>query len=191
MRLHLSCLIAVTLVSSIYTQGKGHDPAFKKVSKKISLGTYTPKDLISFQGVKVSQRIVRDLERLLSAAQKDGVTLKVISGYRSYEYQKDLFNRYIKNERAKNPKLTQTSAAHIVNTYSAKPGHSEHQLGTTVDVLSAENNYAFTVTPELKYIVWLEKHASKFNFVISYPKDGTEYIYEPWHIRWYPPSNET
>lgn len=183
-----SVLFAVIVVSAAFGFAKAADPAFKKVSKTISLGAYEPRDLVSFKGVKVSKRIVQDLERLLAAAQKDGLSLKVVSGYRSYSYQKNVFDRYVTKERAKNPKLSRQAAEDLANTYSARPGHSEHQLGTVVDILSSENNYSFSVTPDLKYVGWFEKNASKFNFVISYPKGGTEYIYEPWHLRWYPPA---
>src|SRR3990170_2088576 len=58
------------------------DPALQKVSKRVSLGTYKPHDLVAFNGVHVSQRIVKDLKNLLAAAQRDGLTLKVVSGYR-------------------------------------------------------------------------------------------------------------
>ena len=56
-----------------------------------------------------------------------------------------------------------------------------------IDILSSENNFQFSSDQKLKYVSWLEKNAPKFNFTISFPKDGKEYVYEPWHIRWYPP----
>ncbi len=180
-------LLTVIVVSAVLGSAKAADPAFKKVSKTVSLGKYTPHDLITFKEVQVSKRIVQDLERLLEAAHKDGLTLKVVSGYRSYSYQESVFNRWTNQELTKNPKLSRKAAEELANTYSARPGHSEHQLGTVVDVLSSENNYTFTSDPHLKYVGWLEKNAPKFNFTISYPKGGTEYVYEPWHIRWYPP----
>lgn len=162
------------------------DPVLQTVTKKISLGHYKPKDLTAFEGVMVSKRIIPDLKRLLAAARKDGLTLKVISGYRSYERQVTLFDSYCTKERLKNPLLTKSQAQECANRYSAKPGHSEHQLGTAVDILSKENGYAFSSDSKLQYVSWLEKNAHVYNFSISYPKDSPEYVYEPWHVRWYP-----
>ncbi len=179
-------LFTVIVVSAVLGYTEAADPALKKVSKTISLGDYAPHDLVTFNGVQVSKRIVQDLQRLLDAAKKDGLTLKVVSGYRGYDYQKTVFTRWVDQERTKNTKLTRAQAEELANTYSARPGHSEHQLGTVVDVLSSENNFTFTLDPKLKYVGWLEKNAPKFNFKISYPKGGTEYVYEPWHLRWYP-----
>lgn len=162
------------------------DPALKTVSKKISLGSYKPSDLVSCNGVMVSKRIVKDLKELLRAAQKDGLRLRVISGYRSYGRQDVLFKSYVKKELSKDRSLTQAQAEERVNSYSARPGHSEHQLGTAVDILSDENGYQFSSDPTLRYAVWLEKNARRYNFNISYPQDSKEYCYEPWHVRWYP-----
>lgn len=162
------------------------DPAFKRVNKKISLGCYKPANLVKFQGVMVSKRIVLDLKRLLAAAKADGLTLKVVSGYRSYEKQIQVYNSWIAKEMAKNRALTRSEAEKRADSYSARPGHSEHQLGTTVDILSAENGYQFSADRKWKYVAWLERNACRFNFKISYGPDHPEYEYEPWHIRWYP-----
>lgn len=162
------------------------NPIWAPVDKKHSLGNYIPQDLVQFDSIQVSKRMVPDLKKLLKAAQKDGLELRAISGYRSYERQKKLFESYIQKELRKNKKLTRAQAEKIANNYSAQAGHSEHQLGTTVDILSSENNYQFDLSGNLKYIEWLEKNCGKYNFKISYQKDNHEYTYEPWHVRWYP-----
>ncbi len=162
------------------------DPSLYTVSKTISLGTYIPEDITKFNGISVSKRILPDLQRLLKAADKDGLKLKVVSGYRSYIQQQTTFKSWTTKELQRHPSWTQAQAEQEANTYSAKPGHSEHQLGTTVDILSSENNYHFSADPKLKYVAWLEKNSSKYNFKISYPKTQTEYTYEPWHLRWHP-----
>ena len=177
----------LSLFASLQAADQSIDTAYKKVSKKVSLGQYVPHDIVTFNGVKISKRIVPDLKKLLEAAKKDGIALKVVSGYRSYEYQDALFKKYVRSEIKKNPRLTVKQARAKANSFSAEAGHSEHQLGTVVDVLSAENKFQFSSDPSLAYVGWLEKHASRYNFKISYPKDSKEYIYEPWHIRWYPP----
>lgn len=177
--LHGACLEARSLASK-------EDPAYKVVNKKVSLGKYVPRDLVPFQDVQVSKRIVSDLKELLVAAKKDGLTLKVVSGYRSYERQEKLFAQYVEKELKKHKKLTRAEAIKKANRYSAQAGHSEHQLGTTVDILSAENGYVFSANKKLRYVVWLEKNAHRFNFKISFPENGSDYEYEPWHVRWYP-----
>ena len=183
----LVIIISLTVVSAVLGITKAADPALKTVNKKISLGRYAPKDIVTFRGVEVSKRIVPDLKKLLAAAKKDGLTLRAASGYRSYEKQIRTFNRWTEKELRNNPKLTRKEAEAVANTYSARPGHSEHQLGTTVDVLSSENGYKFSSDSKLKYIAWLEKNAPKFNFKISHYKGNKEFVYEPWHLRWYPP----
>jgi zinc D-Ala-D-Ala carboxypeptidase len=162
------------------------DPALQRVTKKVSLESYMPSDLGTFKGIRVSKRIIPDLEKLLAAARKDGLALKVMSGYRGYEKQVQLFKRYVNQELQKNPRLTLQQAEERANRYSARPGHSEHQLGTTVDVLSSENGYQFSADKSLKYVGWLEKNVHKYHFKISYPEGSQEYEYEPWHLRWYP-----
>lgn len=103
-------------------------------------------------------------------ALKDGAKLKIISGFRSYEYQKKIHNIYVKEfgeEKA--------------NTFSAKPGHSEHQTGLAIDI--CEDSDQFIGTKEDK---WLQENAYRFGFIIRYPKgkeDITGYKYEPWHLR--------
>jgi zinc D-Ala-D-Ala carboxypeptidase len=175
-------LSACVVAEGLCTQ----DPAYKQVSKTISLSTYAPDDIVTFEGVPVSKRIVEDLKKLLAAAHRGGLELKVVSGYRSYQRQEQVFNGWDEKELKKHPDWTREQAEQEANSYSARPGHSEHQLGTTVDVLSAENNYQFSSDPKLKYIAWLENNCQKYNFKISYPKTQKEYVYEPWHVRWYP-----
>lgn len=167
-------------------QNNTNDPAYKVVNKTVSIGTYAPTDIVSFGSVKVSKRITTDLQNLINAAAKEGISLRAVSGYRSYVQQVQVFDSWVQQEMKKNPALSRSEAEKIANTYSARPGHSEHQLGTAVDVLSSESNYSFTTNYNLRYVGWMEKNAQKFNFKISYPKDNPEYVYEPWHLRWYP-----
>ncbi len=180
--------------AAITTQGPidTSDPAYRAVNKDVSLGNYVPADLATLDrryangAIQVSSRIVSDLTKMIDKAKLDGIDLKVISGFRSIKTQESLFNLYTNIEMRKNRKLSQVQAEEIVNTYSARPGHSEHQLGTTVDLGSKENGYTFEMRANLKYVEWIERHAKDFNFRISYGKDNREYQYEPWHIRWYP-----
>ncbi len=108
---------------------------------------------------------------MIADAYADGITLWVCSGYRSYSYQSKLYNNYV---------YTDGKAA--ADTYSARPGHSEHQTGLAADINSADESFAGT--PEAK---WLAANCWKYGFIIRYPKGKesiTGYIYEPWHIRY-------
>jgi D-alanyl-D-alanine carboxypeptidase len=160
------------------------------ISKQQSIGEFAPNDLIilpslySTKTIRVSNLIKDDLIKLIDAAKTDGITLKVVSGYRSFGEQKVLFNNYVSNERKSNSSLSEAELEAKANTYSAKPGHSEHQLGTTVDISSSEVNYQLISDENAKYAKWLEENASKYNFTISFEKNNPEYIYEPWHLRW-------
>lgn len=107
------------------------------------------------------------------AAAAEGIELRIVSGYRSYEYQRELYNSYLRR-----PGQSQE----YVETYSARPGHSEHQTGLAIDVNNASSS--FLGTPEQK---WLEEHCVEYGFIIRYPEgkeDITGYKYEPWHIRY-------
>ena len=108
---------------------------------------------------------------LVKAAAKEGKNIYLSSGYRSYSTQASLYNRYCARDgRA------------AADTYSARPGHSEHQTGLAIDVNSITRSFANT-----KEGIWLASNAHKYGFIIRYPKNQesiTGYSYEPWHIRY-------
>lgn len=170
------------------TNSSSNDPAYMKVDKYTSIGSFAPSDLVSFPGSdqQVSSRIVSDLTNLMNAAKKDGLTFRVASGYRSYASQVSTFDYWVNQELQKNPSLTRAQAEELANKYSARPGHSEHQLGTTVDILAQDTNYQFVSESTTQSAKWLEANAGKYKFKISFKQGNPEYNYEPWHIRWYP-----
>ena len=109
--------------------------------------------------------------KLVSAAAKDGINIFLSSGFRTYDYQQILYNNYV-NE----------SGQAAADTFSARPGYSEHQTGLAIDVNITDDSFAGT--PEA---IWLENHCHEYGFIIRYPqgKDAiTGYKYEPWHIRY-------
>lgn len=111
------------------------------------------------------------LQKMFSAAKKDGLNLFVVSGFRSYDTQKYLYDSYVARDGKEE-----------ADRYSARPGHSEHQTGLAFDINS--DSSSFEGTPEAK---WLAKNCHKYGFIIRYPKGKeaiTGYIYEPWHIRY-------
>lgn len=108
---------------------------------------------------------------LQAAASADGLSIYSVSDFRSYEAQDTLYNNYVARD-----------GKEAADTYSARPGHSEHQTGLTIDCNYAGD--AFHDTPEAK---WLENNAWKYGFIIRFPKgkeDKTGYKYESWHIRY-------
>jgi D-alanyl-D-alanine carboxypeptidase len=124
------------------------------------------------------------LLNLYNDAKTENINITVISGYRSYQTQITTYNYWVSQQ--KNKGLNQADAEAAANRISAHAGHSEHQLGTTVD-LKFEGTGSFDNSDKnLKLYKYLEENAYKFGFVISYPKDKenlTGYSYEPWHIR--------
>jgi zinc D-Ala-D-Ala carboxypeptidase len=142
---------------------------------------YTPKKLSYISDIYLSNKDkalqihsdIKDyLEEMIDDANDDGVSLKVLSAYRSFNEQTSIKSNY---------KVVYGSGA---NAFSADQGYSEHQLGTTVDLTSQSMGstlgISFDTTPEFK---WLTKNAYKYGFVMSYPKNNSYYQYEPWHWR--------
>ena len=104
-------------------------------------------------------------------AASQGISLSIISGFRSYSRQSTLYNNYVNRD-----------GKAAADTYSARAGHSEHQTGLAADINSLYQS--FIDTPEGK---WLNNNCHKYGFIIRYPKGKesiTGYIYEPWHIRY-------
>jgi D-alanyl-D-alanine carboxypeptidase len=125
----------------------------------------------------VRQVVVEDLKRMLAAMEEAGLQPVISSAYRSYAEQEATYAYWVHT-------LGQREADRV----SARPGHSEHQLGTAIDFASAENGYeldeSFANTREGR---WLLANASRYGFVLSYPagKEAvTGYAYEPWHYRY-------
>ncbi len=106
----------------------------------------------------------------------------VCSGYRSYSYQHTLYyETYYNQEKAKNPSLSDDEIFKIIDTYSARPGTSDHQTGLCVDFYELEETFENRAA-----FKWLEKNSYKFGFILRFPKgktDITGYTYEPWHWR--------
>ncbi len=161
------------------------DEIFVMADKKHALGEdFIPEDLVpltdysaltlSRKNLKLRMIVVPDLLRMVADAQKEGLTLVVSSTYRSYDYQKMLFEREVK-----------LYGLETAERESARPGTSQHQLGVTIDFGSITDEYANT--PPGK---WLLQNGWKYGFSLSYPK-GYEWLtgYRPevWHYRYITP----
>jgi len=136
---------------------------------------YVPKNLVpipSFPNLVIKEEAMSDFENLLAAAKLDNIIFIPYSTYRSYDYQEGLYNKYL-----------QSDPVSVVDTYSARPGHSEHQTGLALDVRSDDHWYNLT---DEDY-EWMQNNSYKYGFIIRYPKDNstiTGYKEEPWHIRY-------
>lgn len=124
------------------------------------------------KGVQLIPQVYSYLARMIDDTNRIGLPLKIISGYRSFEYQKTLKSDY-----------KVIYGAGTANQFSAEQGYSEHQLGTTLDItapalkspeISFENTALFS---------WLNENAYKYGFILSYPRSNKYYQYEPWHWR--------
>ena len=111
------------------------------------------------------------LWEMISAAKSEGVKLWMTSGYRSYYDQQYIYNGYVKRDGQEE-----------ADTYSARPGHSEHQTGLAYDL--NDLTWDFGETPEG---IWVAENCHKYGFILRYPagkEEITGYKYEPWHIRY-------
>ena len=108
------------------------------------------------------------------AAKAAGVTLLVSSTYRSYDYQRTVYNRLVKQD-----------GQEAADRESARPGTSQHQLGTAVDFGSIDDSFAQT-----KACAWLNEHAGEYGWSLSFPdgyEQDTGYRWESWHFRYIGP----
>lgn len=110
---------------------------------------------------------------LVKKASEEGLTIRAISAYRGYTYQKRLYNKYVENDGIAK-----------ADTYSARPGFSDHQTGLVVDVDNSINSFeGFTNTKEYQ---WMLANSYKYGFILRYPEGKeaiTGYQFESWHYR--------
>ncbi len=152
------------------------------VDKKHSLPDgFAPTDLISLSDERAYVRGRKDLslrvgaeaalDEMAQAARRDGVTLVASSSYRSFDYQKKVYARIV-------GEIGQAAA----DRESARPGTSQHQLGTAVDFGSITDDFAATKAGK-----WLASHAWEYGWSLSFPEGYepvTGYRWECWHFRY-------
>lgn len=156
------------------------------VNKQRALpSNYTPGDLrqpnVPVRSSGSSEMLAREaaasaLESLTAGAKQAGISLMLVSGYRSYGLQQAVYNGNVAREGQANADKT-----------SARPGHSEHQTGLAIDVGNVDGtcqlDACFGSTPAGQ---WVAAHAHEYGFVIRYPEGKQAivgYEYEPWHLR--------
>ncbi|GHV91080.1 hypothetical protein AGMMS50268_15830 [Spirochaetia bacterium] len=141
---------------------------------------YEPDDLVELkdasyrvgrQGLMLRRAAAEALEEMAAAAKADGVTLVASSGYRSWNYQVEVYGRIVRE-------MGQVAA----DRESARPGHSQHQTGLVVDFGSIDDSFAETPAGR-----WIETNGSRFGWSISFPdgyEEVTGYRWESWHYRY-------
>lgn len=159
------------------------------VNKSYQLpSTYAPSDLVGVEtsGIRTTKSslllrsiMISSLTELDTAAKAQGIDLAILSAYRSYATQQSTYTYWV------NYNGGSVAAADQV---SARPGHSQHQLGTAVDFTTSEigdalgQQFAHTTAGQ-----WLDAHAWEYGFALAYPAGAealTGYSYEPWHFRY-------
>ncbi len=142
---------------------------------------YEPEDLVDVKNwyaygdtPKLRKKAYESFISMFNAAKKENITIIINSAYRSYKKQEELYNQYLSQY-----------GKEYTDAYAARPGHSEHQTGLTVDVTTyGSNGDNFDKTEAFK---WLQDNAHLYGFILRYPKgkeDITGYDYESWHYRY-------
>ena len=172
----------------IFPTKRSGDDLLVLVNKQYKLSsTYAPKDLVkaSISGIRRGENyylrniLINNLKRMVTDIKSAGIDISIVSAYRSYQTQVNTYNYWLsKND----------NDVAYVDTFSARPGHSQHQLGTVIDFSSSEigdrlgDEFANT-----KASKWLIENSYRYGFVISFPKGYetvTGYKFESWHYRY-------
>ena len=184
--LALGMWLTLLLNKSVLRQTKWLDPSINstETTQNKSLLGHLPypeaskDELILFSpGIYVHKDIYENFKEMQFLAAQKGISLKLLSGYRSVDLQRDIFyeNKSIRNQTAIERSRD-----------SAPPGYSEHSTGYAIDV--GDGNYPnthfeveFEQTPAFKF---MKRYASKYHFVLSFPPNNKQGVtYEPWHWR--------
>lgn len=153
--------------------------------RPLSPADFAPADLVMPEGVEnefsqpLREPAARAVEALVAAAAADGHAVRIISAYRDYATQVALYDGY-----------TARDGQAAADTYSARPGHSEHQTGLAVDFDDHGACYLAACFGETPAGLWLAEHAADHGFVVRYPEgkqEVTGFMPEPWHFRYVGP----
>lgn len=136
---------------------------------------YEPQDLVSLSysnSYKMRKEAAEHFEQMVSAALLDNIRILPYSPYRGKDRQQKLYNNYVARDGKK-----------AADTYSARPRHSEHETGLTVDVRSPELNDNLNK----EAYKWVQENGHKYGYIIRYPEGTTPitgFVVEPWHLRY-------
>jgi len=128
----------------------------------------------SKEGIYLVEEARDNFYKLVDKAKEEGLTIRAISAYRGYTYQKRLYDKYV-----------EADGVDKADTYSARPGFSDHQTGLAIDVDNTISSFEnFTNTKEYK---WMLDNSYKYGFILRYPSGKesiTTYQFESWHYRY-------
>ncbi len=129
-------------------------------------------DLEKIDEIFVHKACANAFKKMQEKAKLDGIKLKLVSGFRSTEYQKEVFkSRLVDNSENSIKKRAKVSAP---------AGFSEHHTGYAIDINSLSTSFE-----KSKAFIWLKENAPKFDFEMSFPRKNAQKIsYEPWHWRY-------
>ena len=151
------------IVNKYYKLDKDYEPEdLTVINSKFASGTQ-----------KLRKEAAGKFEEMASDMLKENLKIYAGSTYRSYSYQEGLYNRYVKKDGFKE-----------AETYSARAGYSEHQLGLAVDIVNGKWNY---LSEGDKEYTWLVNNSYKYGFILRYPHESeyiTGYVFEDWHFRY-------
>jgi len=188
----------LVLVNREHTVGVDFEPADRINVKD------TPKN-----GITLERTAAKALEAMFAEMRANGFNnVFVTSAYRSYDYQKDTYNGWVNYEMQSitsdarkvlgdgyiyekytskgKSGLDRTDAERVADSYSARPGTSEHQTGLCVDLMTSTMSALDESFADYPVYDWLLENAWKFGFVLRFPEDKTDitgYSFEPWHYR--------
>jgi D-alanyl-D-alanine carboxypeptidase len=132
---------------------------------------FSPPGLVEIDSCMLRSEAAEAMEELINVAAVGGFRLWIQSGYRSYTVQKTIYENYIESDGQEN-----------ADTFSARPGHSEHQTGLSADFNTITD--AFGESPEGH---WVAENSWQFGYIMRYTKENAEITHfrpEPWHFRY-------
>lgn len=185
----LQLSVALTGVSSLAVQGK----PFLPIPKALLLGKGEPKLMGSPN--PLLEEVYHAFVRMQHKAALEGITIEIVSAYRSYNRQQAIWNR--KFTANKNAGYTPIENIQKIIEYSTLPGTSRHHWGTDLDIIDGsvpkEGDVLLTEKfydngPYAQLREWLESNAADFGFIAPYTKDSNRkgFYYEPWHYSYAP-----
>lgn len=138
---------------------------------------YEPTDLVAVGNERLRSEAATAIMQLVAAAKSNNINLSYVSGYRSYSYQQTIYSNYVRQ-----------SGQAKADTFSARPGYSDHQTGLAIDVGNSDGSCELAICfGNTAGGSWVTANAYLYGFVVRYP-EGTEeitgYQYEPWHLRY-------
>ena len=152
------------IVNKYYKLNSDYEPSdLTKINSKYSSGS----------NQRLRAEAATKFEEMANTMKNEGLKIYAGSTYRSYDYQLGLYNRYVAQDGFEE-----------AETYSARAGYSEHQLGLAVDILNGRWSYLSETDKEYE---WLINNSYKYGYILRYPRDKeyvTGYVFEDWHFRY-------